>query len=696
MKNIKILNRFDLGSAPQSIGKIQNGVSVVTQDGRASLIENGALKTQITLSDSALHKFAKGNSANANFICACAENSAIIAKIAESRIKKYAKITSHTKAISASSFSEDSAFFASGGEDGRIYIYTTSDFKKILSLPYRPDYIASLNFSRDSRFIFASCFDKSNVIFDLKRAKMVAIFYTNEVIEWGEFFESNTKVMLISRDFKSIIYDISAREITSSANIFSAWANVFCIDEVAKIAIVGARDGGIYLVNTAENRVIFYLSAESLLGISAVCLHLGCIFLGGINGEVVIISYKDDGAFENACRAKDYALASEMLEKNIFLSLLPCAKVFDDDWEGILKKAISLLGENKIDLAIALTNPFTAQDLAKKSAFAVYLDKKDSVKKFKDLVEKNAFEEAYNMTLNAKFLLKTSYYESLEDAWQRAFNSARKILEDSPNDAILAKRYLEAFLKTPKKDAAMQLLNNLHIFAEADSFIKEQDFKAYFALVGNFAYLKECALYKKVLALGENFYDKLLEAKKADNYAEFERIYAFLLNFSAYKDTIISLNIAVAKKREFLELIAKNRRVEVYKLANEFEELQNLVEFKDFSADFEAVAKNALDSAHKGEAEKLGAIFGEYVKVPFWAERICAIYKIAYLAEFDKHLGTQSAINWEQSVKNYIKIFGADDEIDEFCQRCGVKIDGDLVRMPFALQKSLISRVASK
>lgn len=294
-----------------------------------------------------------------------------------------------------------------------------------------------------------------------------------------------------------------------------------------------------------------------------------------------------------------------------------------------------------------------------------------------------------------KFLAKTSYYEILEEHWHKAFNTARKILEENPHNIDLAKRHLDIFMKTPKKDAVMQLLNNLHIFIDADNFIKEQNFKDYFALIGNFAYLKECTLYKKVLVLGANFFDRLLEAKNADNYDEFERISGFLLNFPFYKESIANMNIAVSKKQEFLRLIAENKHIEVYKLALEYEELQYLDEFKELCKEFELIAQTALESAHSGNAGALSEIFGKYLQVNFWSDRIKSIFQVAYLAEFENGINTEKdAINWEQSIKNYIQIFGKDDDIIAFCQKYRFEFDfSDFYRQSFSFQKTLISRV---
>lgn len=699
MSNICIVNRFNLNSAILSIHRIKTGISVVTQDYQACIIENNVLKkrTKLINSKEIPHKFAKSSSASAKFICVCdVENPiAIIATIGQS-IKKSTTITAHQKNISASNFSPDSSVLATGGEDGRVYLYTTSNFKKILALPYRPDYISSINFSNDGRFVLASCFNKSNVVYDIQRAKTISIFSTSEVVEWGEFFDNNAKLMLITRDFQSIIYDTHANSVLNAANIFNSWPNAFCIDEDAGIAIVGTRDGGIYLVDIKENAIIFHLKLEEVVGISAICVHLGCIFVGGINGELLIISYTQDSeAFQKVCEAKDYAKASAMLESNIFLSLLPCAQVFNEDWEKILKEAIALLSENKIDDAIGLTSSFTSHDINKRNAFNVYLEKKDFVKKFKELVENHFYEEAYAMVSNTKFLAKTAHYEMLESAWQSAFVTARKIIEENRNNIDLAKRHLEPFMKTPKKEIIMQLLNNTKLFDEADEYIKTQNFKAYFSLVGKFGFLKESILYRKVLGIGENIFDKVMEAKNADNYDEFNRLTTFLSNFPFYKESIANMTVVVAKKIEMLKLIAENKKAQAYKLALDFEELQYLDEFKALSAEFDVVAKSAIAIAHSGKPEELGEIFGEYIQISYWADKIKAIFQVAYLEQFRLCVKNEKdAINWEHSIINYIQIFGKDDDINAFCEKNGFDFKvSDFARQPFSFQKTLISRV---
>lgn len=701
-ENIKITFSTNLNSSILSIHKSNNGVSVVTQDYQAALIDiDSGLKVlnKIIHSEKIPHSYSKSSSSSEFHICLCEVESkrASIARIQDD-IKPILQITSHKSDISASNFSKSSSLLATGGEDGRVYVFETASFFRILSLPYRPDYISSLNFSSDDRFLFASCFDKSNIIFDCQRAKAVSIFNTNEVVEWGEFFECNGKLFLITRDFKSIIYDVRNNQVLSKENLFNSWPSIACIDESEKIAIVGSRDGSIYLINLATNTLLFHTKIKNIVGISSLCLYLGHIIIGCISGELLVISYNDENeAFKNACDSKNYALASSMLESNVFLSLLPCASVFDIDWEVVLKEAINLLSDDKIEEAIALVKPFL-NDINKKNAFDVYLNQKDSLKRFNRLLKDKNFTEAYNMTLQIKFLSKTSQFEELEESWHRAFNSAKKLLEEDSLNLSLAKKYLEPFAKTPKKETINQLLNNLHIFKDADNFIKEQAFAEYFSLTSKFAFLKDGEVYKKVLNLGENIFLKAINAKNTNEYDEFYKLARFLLDFPMYKENVTKLMISVDKKLEMLKYIRENNKIKAYQLAQDFEELQYLEEFIALEREFNEIYDEAKSITYSGSIENLAEVFGDYTKISYWSDKIQSIFQIAYLEEFKQKAKLEkSLINWEQSVKNYIQIFGIDDDIITFCEMENLAYDftqnTQENKQAFSFQKTLLSRV---
>lgn len=701
LENVDLINQFNLKGSILSISRTNDKVIVITQDYQAFVIDLETLSkknlTQILASNNLPHKYAKNTSANNDFLCVCESCIITIATIAES-ILPFKQLAFHKNDVSATCFSQNGSYFVSGGEDGRIHICESGSFKKLITLPYMPDYISSINFSKDSRFLFVSCFNKSNIIFDCQRTKILSIFNTNEVVEWGDFFDNNSKLFMIVRNANTIIFDVKANKPLSIANPISSWPSIFCINDDESCAIVGTRDSQIYLIDLNHNSSILSFKASNTSGISALCIYMGYIFIGYTDGELKVLNYNDnDDSFKTACRHKDYKKAAELMDKNIFLSLLPCAKIFDEDWEGVLKNALVLLIEDKVDEALEIVAPFI-KNQRRKETFDFYFNqhKQGTLKRFDKSIKNKSYKEAYDMILQYKFLAKTPSFEELENIWFKAFNTAKKILEENSAHIDMAKKQLESFAKTPKKETITQLLNNISIFKEAESLIKEQKFKEYFTLTSSFGYLKDTEVYKKVLLLGESIFNKAILCKNQSNYDEFNKLARFLQGFPMYKDIISSHIVSIAKKQEMLTLIKQNKKSEVYNLAMEFDELQYLEEFREYCKQFEDIYKEAKSIAFEGKPELLGDVFREYISINYWQSKIENTFKIAYLEEFKYAKYTDKGINWEQSVNNYIHIFGKDDDIVDFCVKNNLQTllesSIDEAREPFRFQKSLLVR----
>ena len=675
--NISILNRLFLNSSILSIHEVNNVIVAITQNYQIFKIKDHNICDILTSKiDSNLHKYSKAITLNSQFAFMGEGSIGHIIRLIDNS-KFSLKI--HKGDISACKFSPDNKYLLTGGEDGRAYVYDTLNFRKIASLPYRPDYIAFISFSLDGKFAFLSCFNKSNIIFNIQRMKTISIFNTSHVVECGDFFDNNSKLYLILSNGNSIIFDVKQNQPISITNPFISWPSVFYLDEKRNLAIVGERDSNIYLIDIKNNAKIFSIDLENIPGVSVIYLHSNYIYIGCVDGSLFIIDYYDrDDEFKNACKAKNYKKAAALLDKNIFLSLLECSKIFDEDWEDVLKEALNLLAINKIEEALNLVDPFT-RDVSKKEAFDFYLKEKDVIKKFEEVVKKNLYEEAYNMTLQIKFLLKTKTYDNLENNWNKAFNNAKKILEEDNTNINAARNLLDPFLKTPKKELIMQVLNNLNIFKDVEILVKKQNFKEYFNVCSKFPFLKTMDLYKKVLLLGGSLMDKALESEREENYDEFYKIAKFLKNFPFYKEAIIKRIINVDKKLELINYIRQKNIHAAYDLAMEYEELQYIDEFKNLCLEFEDVYKKGLDLAFIGDVDKLKSNFAAYMNINFWYSKILSVFKIAYLYEFNREIKINKfQINWGDSIQNYIDIFEKDDEISIFIEENKIQFNENI------------------
>ena len=278
------------------------------------------------------------------------------------------------------------------------------------------------------------------------------------------------------------------------------------------------------------------------------------------------------------------------------------------------------------------------------------------------------YSKAYEMTKTMKFLTKTQAYEKLENIWNRAFFNAKKLLiENAKINQRLAEQYLAPFENTPKKELIIQLLRNSDVFAKADNLIKQQNFKEYFSLTFQFSFLRETDLYKKVLLLGEKMLTNLIELEKNFQYQEAKKIAETLLVFPNLKRSANEKIVLMQQKENLLNAIEKKEVKKIYSMVDDIESLRSMPQFKDFTKDFLRRYEEAKPYAYAGNAKHTMVIFGEYMEISYWIDKIASLIKIAYLKQISNALN-EIEVNWVITIKRYYERFGKSAEIIKLLQ----------------------------
>ncbi|MDE5925225.1 MAG: hypothetical protein K2G68_00695, partial [Helicobacter sp.] len=465
----------------------------------------------------------------------------------------------------------------------------------------------------------------------------------------------------------SIIFSLKEGKIISQEYPFAFWPTSIAITEEENYALVGTRSDMLYVLSLKDNSKTMEINNEHA-GTASLAFSHGHLYIGSIDGALLIIDYNEGREeLESSLQKKDYKSAREAINKNVFLSIHPLTKIFDEVWPEILNEAIALLNENEIEKAVELTAPFVVNE-SKKNEFDFYLSQKDGVKTFLELVNKKDFTKAYEMLKTTKFLVKTQAYEKLENIWNKAFFNAKKLLmENASTNKRLAEQALAPFNSTPKKELIVQLLRNCDVFEKADMLIKKQNFKEYFSLTFQFSFLRETDLYKKVLLVGERMLTNLIELEKNFHYDEAKKIAETLLVFPTLKRAANERIVLMQQKENLLMAIEAKDIKKVYSLVDEIESLRSMQQFKDFTKDFLRCYEEAKTYAQTGDAKHAMVVFGEYMEIHYWVDKIGSLLKTAYLSQIQQNLQSPD-VNWVITIKRYFERYGKSIELVRLLQ----------------------------
>lgn len=595
------------------------------------------------------------------------EKKVIILDFKDSKPKPIATLEDHDGDIESSAFSHDGRFFATGGQDGRVFFYDGHSFLPIDSLLARSDYISTIRFSKNGEFVAISGFDKFTLIFDILRHKIAFNFVTNDVVEDVCFFDNDEKLILVCRNNSSVIFSLMEGKIISIEHPFAFWPTAIAVDSEENYALIGTRSNVLYIITLKDNTKIMEIKSEHA-GIASLAFSFGYLYIGTIDGKLLIIDYNQGREeLKESLDKKDYKSAREAINKNVFLSIHPLTKIFDEVWPEILHQAIDLLNQDSIDEAITLTAPFVVSE-SKKREFDFYLAQKDGVKTFLAHIEKKDYTKAYEMLQTTKFLTKTQAYEKLENIWNKAFFNAKKLLIENANiNKRLAEQTLAPFNNTPKKELITQLLRNCDVFEKAESLIKKQDFKDYFSLTFQFSFLRDTDLYKKVLIVGERMLANVIELEKNFQYDAAKKIAEILLVFPTLKRAANERIVLMQQKENLLNAIEAKDIKKVYSLVNEIESLRSMQQFKDFTKDFLLRYEEAKSYAYSGNAKHSIVIFGEYMEITYWTDKIGSLLKVAYLRQIEKAFNEED-VNWIITIKRFYERYGKSIELVKLLQ----------------------------
>ncbi|PAF42262.1 WD40 repeat domain-containing protein [Helicobacter sp. 11S03491-1] len=595
---------------------------------------------------------------------------ATVYKMENNLISLVARLRWHRTDISVSKFSSDCKYLATGGEDGRVFIYTHPNHKLNTFLPRRPDYISCIAFGKHSENICYASYDLTLTFYNLKTDAKPKITKTPSVIEDMIFFDEDTRIFYVCKGGESGIFDLRTLQNQCRMN-FTSWPTKIILNIDENYAYVGTREDVFYIHNLKDNTVTHTMKLSSK-GVTCIKEYENLIFICFADGSIQIIDrfYKLD-EFLKLLNQDDFEQAKIFAEQNnILLKTLEIyTHVKNNRWQEVIKDVTKLLLTNQIDDILNIATPYF-EDPKKEAELKQYLYEKTFIQEFSAAFKNNDYAKAYEISSQHPCIKNLDEYKKMEEYFDKIYNVSQHLIsQDATGNKEKVRSILAPFENIPdKKMIITTLLNNCDKYLLAEKYTKEQDFTNYFSLVVQCPFLKNSRTYKRMYLACEKMTHEVQDFMATKNYAQANEIINVLLYIEPFKEFGIKSQNYIHNIDRFLEKCKAKDYPECYKMLQLCPEMASSEEYIAIYDEIMQIFDKTKLIAQKGNTKEVYAKIQPFFSLDYWKNKVDIIMKIAYLYEIQIALESKkSNIDWKMSIEQYVLRYTKDDEIRSLC-----------------------------
>lgn len=594
-----------------------------------------------------------------------------IYEIIDDRVVASESIKWHKANISCTAFSPDSSLFATGGEDGRVFIYTAKDKRLYALCPVQPDYIACMRFNTTNSFLVSSIYNSKILIYDLRSCEFIWDIQTPSVCIDMHFFENEKKLFYICKDGESGVIDLISKE-NYIKKTYDTWLNCCAISNNKNYAYIVGRDN-IFRVHCLEDNENLFEFQLPDTGVSFIGVFKHYICICFISGKVIFID-EDYGKQEmyNFLQNKNFEEAKIFAEeKNIFLKLdKRYIDTRSENWKEVLEDSIRLFTNNQIENALHIAQPYL-EDAKINKEFKRYLNQKQVLLDFLEAIENKLYYKAYQIAERQKGLKDLKIFGELENYFEKIFEASKKMLEqDYRNQILRVKKMLEPFMLIPQKKERIEILfNHFDRYMDMVNCLKNHSYKSAYEVAKKYPYLQATRAYAKIF----NYYKEILASLQNQVLQEIDRnviterlvileeVDIFALETKMLKDFF---NAQQAMQKAF----ECRNYIECYRVLENYPQLLACNCYLEIENSFLVLFKKATDYAQCGKTLEVYEILRDFFVLGKWKSRLDVIFQIAYFYEI-KNASIDSNIDWKKTLENYISYFDKSSEFKELCMQ---------------------------
>ena len=579
------------------------------------------------------------------------------------------------------SFDEEENYLLTGGMDGRAYMWSLKLGRMLNALPPHPDYILSGGFSKNSLWAATGSYDR---LISITNIASINVSYRKKVhrgaVNKIKFFNGN---IMISGDKSGelIKWDFRKGKVLKRFENMADMVVDFVSDENQEFLFAITKEKRVYLYDFESGELIIqeFIKLSEFPSVLAYNPNLNHLYVGCVDGSLYIYDLlKDENELKNLINEKKYSKAYELIKKNPILKRTKEYKELENIWEKTLSAIQKLLEKGDIEKAKYLFEPFKNESI-KRNIFQSLLKDYAEFEKFKNAVINQKYPLAYSLARQYPIFKESAYYKKMENDFKKAFNKARELIKLGKAD--MAKEIFKPFRGVSEKVSLIQsLFNEKMLYDLLKKLIAKKEFKEFFNFVERYPFLVDTNEYEMAMKYGEAFLNQAKESIKKGDYKEALRYTEILKNFPKYRQQAEEIENEAKNILNFLMFIANKDYDKVEEMIDRYPYLEKLDDYQNFMKEYKKLINEGERYAVVGDVEKIKHLFNDYVNYNLFKTFVYQLVKRAYLNQIMAYLKEKEIEKLIKGIKNYIKLFGFDNEIGDLmkmAKKLGAKFNLD-------------------
>nr|WP_321265698.1 hypothetical protein [uncultured Sulfurimonas sp.] len=583
--------------------------------------------------------------------------------------KVLTKIDRHHGEVSCVAIEPRNKYMFSCGDDGKTYAVDIQNKKIAFTLPVHVDTVNDIAFNKNGQWVATASYDKKVYIFNInmmaRKHRLVA--HADPVMK--VHFLSERRLVSVDKANSAIIWNYY------TGKVISRLENIH--DDV--LHITTSADGMFLFLGTQLGYILVY-ELESYQMLSRKYIKLTStitalnfdkdtneLIVGTQDGNILFYSiFEGENHIKELLKVRDYEGIQKYVEQNPLLAYTKIYQLVVNLWDTTMKKAKLALESGDKQTAINLFKHFKNIP-SKNSIMQKTMLEYEEFGKFAMFSKQGKLALAYSLALKHPLYQDSKIYRSLEAAWKKAFDTARKYAID-PKGADKAREILAPYRGITQKTKLIQeLLTKSEVYKRFRIAIGQKDFKIVFELIKQHEFLKEFSDYEVLMNYADSLYiksQKLLQ--NGDTHAAI-KILRVLVDFSDFTLEVKELMKDIENKQKFYNAIEEEDNITAYNILSISDELQESEDGKKLQQNWNDDIALANEYALSGNIKELNKILLKYLKISSKNNALANIYGWCYMAQLESAVKSKKEqVVIENGIKNYILYFGLQDQIESF------------------------------